>query len=161
MRDRILERLAADGVDLRRPGGASLSRRGFTQRQLVNEAEIVETLRPHGFEVVQPEQLTFAEQVQIVLRRRHHRRIGEFRPDQLHLLPAGRPGRGARPREPEFLLPRLHQLRRVQRGASPFVRGNTLQAEGRPPDARDLRGPAGDRCGGLWRGSGRSLRCIR
>ncbi|APT30062.1 cell Wall and Capsule [Methylobacterium phyllosphaerae] len=66
VRDRILERLAADGVDLRRTGRRIiLSRRGFTQRQLVNEAEIVETLRPHGFEVVQPEQLTFAEQVQM------------------------------------------------------------------------------------------------
>jgi capsular polysaccharide biosynthesis protein len=66
VRDRILARLAADGVDL---GGTGrriiLSRRGFTQRQLVNEAEIVETLRPHGFEIVQPEQLTFAEQVQM------------------------------------------------------------------------------------------------
>ena len=66
VRDRILERLATDGVDLRRTGRRIiLSRRGFTQRQLVNEAEIVETLRPHGFEVIQPEQLTFAEQVQM------------------------------------------------------------------------------------------------
>ncbi|MGU3422380.1 glycosyltransferase family 61 protein [Methylobacterium sp. D54C] len=66
VRDKILERLAADGVDLQQSGRRIiLSRRGFTQRQLVNEAEIVETLRPHGFEVVQPEQLTFAEQVQM------------------------------------------------------------------------------------------------
>ncbi len=66
VRDRILGRLAADGVDLRRTGQRIvLSRQGFAQRQLVNEAEIVETLRPHGFEVVQPEQLTFAEQVQM------------------------------------------------------------------------------------------------
>lgn len=65
VRDRILARLATDGVDLRQTGRRIiLSRRGFAQRQLVNEAEIVETLRPHGFEVVQPEQLTFAEQVQ-------------------------------------------------------------------------------------------------
>ncbi|MBE7202827.1 MAG: glycosyltransferase family 61 protein, partial [Parafilimonas terrae] len=66
VRARILERLAADGVNLRRTGRRIiLSRRDFTQRQLVNEAEIVETLQPHGFEVVQPEQLTFAEQVQM------------------------------------------------------------------------------------------------
>jgi capsular polysaccharide biosynthesis protein len=65
VRDRILARLATNGIDLRQTGRRIiLSRRGFAQRQLVNEAEIVETLRPHGFEVVQPEQLTFAEQVQ-------------------------------------------------------------------------------------------------
>ncbi|MBN4094671.1 glycosyltransferase family 61 protein [Methylobacterium sp. OT2] len=66
VRDRILARLAADEVDLRGTGRRIiLSRQGFKQRQLVNEAEIVETLRPHGFEVVQPEKLTFAKQVQM------------------------------------------------------------------------------------------------
>ncbi|SDA35269.1 Protein of unknown function [Methylobacterium sp. UNC378MF] len=66
VRRRILERLAADGLDLRRTGRRIiLSRRGFTQRRLVNEADIIEALQPHGFEVVHPEQLTFAEQVAI------------------------------------------------------------------------------------------------
>lgn len=66
VRRRILERLAADGLDLRRTGRRIiLSRRGFAQRRLVNEADIIEALRPHGFEVVHPEQLTFAEQVAI------------------------------------------------------------------------------------------------
>ena len=66
VRRRILERLAADGLDLRRTGRRIiLSRRGFTQRRLVNEADIIEALRPDGFEVVHPELLTFAEQVAI------------------------------------------------------------------------------------------------
>ena len=65
MRGKVLERLTAQGVDLRRTGRRIvLSRRGFTQRQLVNEAEIIDALTPHGFEVVHPEQLSFAEQVQ-------------------------------------------------------------------------------------------------
>ena len=66
VRRKILERLAAEGIDFRQTGRRIfLSRRGFAQRQLVNEAEIIEALRPHGFEVVHPEQLTFAEQVEI------------------------------------------------------------------------------------------------
>ncbi|WP_246693797.1 glycosyltransferase family 61 protein [Methylobacterium sp. WL18] len=66
MRRKILERLAARDVDLARTGRRIvLSRRGFAQRQLVNEAEIVATLQPHGFEVVHPEQLTFAQQVSL------------------------------------------------------------------------------------------------
>ena len=66
VRRKILERLAAEEIDLRQTGRRIfLSRRGFAQRQLVNEAEIIEALRPHGFEVVHPEQLTFAEQVEI------------------------------------------------------------------------------------------------
>jgi capsular polysaccharide biosynthesis protein len=66
VRRRILERLAVDGLDLRQAGRRIiLSRRGFAQRQLVNEADIIEALQPHGFEVVHPEQLTFAEQVAI------------------------------------------------------------------------------------------------
>ncbi|TXN75945.1 glycosyltransferase family 61 protein [Methylobacterium sp. WL18] len=65
LRGKVLDRLAAQGVDLRRTGRRIvLSRRGFTQRQLVNEADIIDALTPHGFEVVHPEQLSFAEQVQ-------------------------------------------------------------------------------------------------
>lgn len=66
MRGKILERLGANGGDLRRTGRRILlSRRGFTQRRLVNEAEIADVLQPHGFEVIQPENYTFAEQVEI------------------------------------------------------------------------------------------------
>lgn len=66
VRGKILERLAAQGGDLRRTGRRILlSRRGFTQRRLVNEAEIADALQPHGFEVIQPENHTFAEQVEI------------------------------------------------------------------------------------------------
>jgi capsular polysaccharide biosynthesis protein len=64
MRRAVLERLAARGVDLRPTGRRIiLSRRGFVQRQLLNEAEIIGTLTPQGFEVVYPEKLSFAEQV--------------------------------------------------------------------------------------------------
>ena len=64
LRSRVLGRLAERGVDLRRTGRRIvLSRRGFAQRQLLNEAEIVATLAQHGFEVVHPETLTFAEQI--------------------------------------------------------------------------------------------------
>ncbi|MCJ2142966.1 glycosyltransferase family 61 protein [Methylobacterium sp. E-066] len=64
LRSRVLGRLAERGVDLRRTGRRIvLSRRGFAQRQLLNEAEIVGTLAQHGFEVVHPETLTFAEQI--------------------------------------------------------------------------------------------------
>ncbi|WCS26419.1 glycosyltransferase family 61 protein [Methylobacterium sp. NMS14P] len=64
MRRAVLERLAARGVDLR-PSGRKivLSRRGFVQRQLLNEAEIINLLAREGFEVVYPEKLSFAEQV--------------------------------------------------------------------------------------------------
>ncbi|URD37910.1 glycosyltransferase family 61 protein [Methylobacterium tardum] len=64
MRGVVLERLAARGVDLR-PSGRKivLSRRGFAQRQLLNEAEIIDVLTRQGFEVVYPEKLSFAEQV--------------------------------------------------------------------------------------------------
>ena len=66
MRHKILERLAAKGVDLRQTGRRIiLSRRGFVQRQLLNEVEITETLSRHGFEIVHPERLTFEEQVQL------------------------------------------------------------------------------------------------
>lgn len=64
LRFRVLGRLAERGVDLRRTGRRIvLSRRGFAQRQLLNEAEIVATLAQRGFEVVHPETLTFAEQI--------------------------------------------------------------------------------------------------
>lgn len=64
MRRAVLNRIAARGVDLR-PSGRRifLSRRSFTQRQLVNESEIIDALTPRGFEVVYPEQLSFVEQV--------------------------------------------------------------------------------------------------
>ncbi|WP_043388328.1 glycosyltransferase family 61 protein, partial [Methylobacterium sp. UNCCL110] len=64
MRRAVLERLAARGVDLR-PSGRKivLSRQGFAQRQLLNEAEIIDVLKRQGFEVVYPEKLSFAEQV--------------------------------------------------------------------------------------------------
>lgn len=66
MRRAVLERLAARGVDLRRTGRRIiLSRRGFFQRQLLNEAEIIEVLTRQGFEVVYPEKLSFAEQIQL------------------------------------------------------------------------------------------------
>lgn len=64
MRRAVLERLAARGVDLRRTGRKIvLSRQGFAQRQLLNEAEIIDVLTKQGFEVVYPEKLSFAEQV--------------------------------------------------------------------------------------------------
>lgn len=66
MRLKVLERLAARGHDVRPTGRRIvLSRRGFLQRQLVNEAEIVAALAHRGFEVVYPETLSFAEQVAI------------------------------------------------------------------------------------------------
>jgi Glycosyltransferase 61 len=66
LRSRVLGRLAERGVNLQGTGRRIvLSRRGFAQRQLLNEAEIVGTLAQHGFEVVHPETLTFAEQIAI------------------------------------------------------------------------------------------------
>ncbi|WP_244447745.1 glycosyltransferase family 61 protein [Methylobacterium oryzae] len=66
MRRAVLDRLASRGVDLR-PSGRKivLSRRGFAQRQLLNEAEIIEVLTRQGFEVVYPETLSFVDQVKI------------------------------------------------------------------------------------------------
>lgn len=64
MRSLVLDRLAARRVDLRPTGRKIfLSRRGFAQRQLLNEAEIIDVLTQQGFEVVYPEKLSFAEQV--------------------------------------------------------------------------------------------------
>ncbi|MDP4002720.1 glycosyltransferase 61 family protein [Methylobacterium sp. NEAU K] len=66
MRSLVLKRLAARGVDLRPTGRRIvLSRRGFVQRQLLNEAEIIDVLAGKGFEVVYPEKLSFAEQVEL------------------------------------------------------------------------------------------------
>lgn len=66
MGGKVLSRLAARGLDLRPTGRRIfLSRRGFVQRQLLNEAEIVDVLTRQGFEVVYPEKLSFAEQVAI------------------------------------------------------------------------------------------------
>ncbi|SFI14596.1 glycosyltransferase family 61 protein [Methylobacterium brachiatum] len=63
MRRTVLERLAARGTDLRRTGRKIvLSRRGFVQRQLLNEAEIIDALRKKDFEVVYPETMSFLEQ---------------------------------------------------------------------------------------------------
>lgn len=64
MRRAVFERLAVRGVDLRPTGRRIvLSRKGFTQRQLVNEAEIINALARYGFEVVYPEKLSFVEQI--------------------------------------------------------------------------------------------------
>ncbi|MCJ2126385.1 glycosyltransferase family 61 protein [Methylobacterium sp. J-077] len=64
MRRAVLDKLAARGVDLRSTGRRIfLSRKGFTQRQLVNETEIATVLARHGFEVVYPEKLSFIEQI--------------------------------------------------------------------------------------------------
>lgn len=64
MRRAVLDRLTARGIDLRPTGRKIvLSRRGFVQRQLLNEAEIIDVLTRQGFEVVYPERLSFAEQV--------------------------------------------------------------------------------------------------
>ncbi|MEE7440267.1 glycosyltransferase family 61 protein [Methylobacterium oryzae] len=64
VRRAVLDRLTARGIDLRPTGRKIvLSRRGFVQRQLLNEAEIIDALTRQGFEVVYPERLSFAEQV--------------------------------------------------------------------------------------------------
>ncbi len=66
MRRLVLKQLTVRGVDLRPTGRRIfLSRRGFIQRQLVNEANIIATLTREGFEVVYPEKLSFMEQVQL------------------------------------------------------------------------------------------------
>ncbi|MGU3330305.1 glycosyltransferase family 61 protein [Methylobacterium mesophilicum] len=134
VRDRILERLAADGVDLQRTGRRIiLSRRGFTQRQLVNEAEIVEMLRPHGFEVVQPEQLTFAEQVQM-----YHAAdiiIGSASSALINCIFC-RPGArvvALAHESPEFYFRGFTSFVESSGARLLFVRGTTLQAEGVHP----------------------------
>ncbi|WP_267423522.1 glycosyltransferase family 61 protein [Methylobacterium sp. GC_Met_2] len=134
VRDRILQRLAADGVDLRRTGRRIiLSRRGFTQRQLVNEAEIVETLQPHGFEIVQPEHLTFAEQVQM-----YHGAdiiVGSASSALINCIFC-RPGArvvALAHESPEFYFRGFTSFVESSGAHLLFVRGTTLQAEGIHP----------------------------
>jgi capsular polysaccharide biosynthesis protein len=65
LRDRILRALDLPvGLDDRK-GGRRLfiSRAAYAQRQLVNEAEIAGILKSHGFEMILPERLSFADQV--------------------------------------------------------------------------------------------------
>jgi len=134
VRDRILQRLGADGVDLRRTGRRILlSRRGFTQRQLVNEAEIVATLQPHGFEVVQPETLTFAEQVQM-----YHAAdiiVGSASSALINCIFC-RPGArvvALAHESPEFYFRGFTSFVESSGAHLLFVRGTTLQAEGVHP----------------------------
>ncbi|SFF18421.1 glycosyltransferase family 61 protein [Methylobacterium sp. 13MFTsu3.1M2] len=64
LRTRILDSARARGALSGRTGRRLfISRKAFAQRQLVNEVEIAEALRPHGFEVITPETMTFLEQV--------------------------------------------------------------------------------------------------
>jgi capsular polysaccharide biosynthesis protein len=65
VRLRILEALSLPSGHTSGRGGRRLfiSRGGFDQRQLVNEAEVAEVLAHHGFESVLPHRLSFAEQV--------------------------------------------------------------------------------------------------
>ncbi|MCJ2087304.1 glycosyltransferase family 61 protein [Methylobacterium sp. E-005] len=142
VRDRILARLAADGVDLRRTGRRIiLSRRGFTQRQLVNEAEIVETLQPHGFEVVQPELLTFAEQVQM-----YHAAdiiVGSASSALINCIFC-RPGArvvALAHESPEFYFRGFTSFVESSGARLLFVRGTTLQAEGVHPMHANYRVP--------------------
>ncbi|MCJ2120607.1 glycosyltransferase family 61 protein [Methylobacterium sp. J-001] len=66
MRYAVLDKIVTWGLDLRASGRRIfLSRRGFLQRQLINEAEVIDTLKRVGFEVVYPEQLSFVEQVKL------------------------------------------------------------------------------------------------
>lgn len=65
VRSQILDRARARGVlSGRTDRRLFISREAFTQRALVNEAEIAERLRPLGFEVIYPETLSFLEQVE-------------------------------------------------------------------------------------------------
>ncbi|MBU67212.1 MAG: hypothetical protein CL858_17415, partial [Cupriavidus sp.] len=64
MRRAVLDKLAARRADLHSTGRRIfLSRKGFVQRQLVNEAEIIDVLTRYGFEVVYPEKLSFVDQI--------------------------------------------------------------------------------------------------
>ncbi|MDE4915354.1 glycosyltransferase family 61 protein [Methylobacterium sp. 092160098-2] len=144
VQDRILARLATDGVDLQHTRRRIiLSRRGFAQRQLVNEAEIIETLRPHGFEVVQPEQLTFAEQVQT-----YHAAdiiVGSASSALINCIFC-RPGArvvALTHESPEFYFRGFTSFVESSGARLLFVRGTTLQAEGvHPMHANYLVPPA-------------------
>ena len=66
MRRAVLDKIAEHGINIGASGRRIfLSRRGFTQRQLINESEIINALAPFGFEVVYPDQLSFVEQVSL------------------------------------------------------------------------------------------------
>jgi len=62
LRDRVLARLQPAGVRHRR---LYLSRRKMQWRHLLNDAEIAETLCAAGFEVIHPEEHSFADQVRL------------------------------------------------------------------------------------------------
>ncbi len=65
VRQLILDRAHARGIlSGRTDRRLFISRKAFTQRALVNEAEIAERLRPQGFEVIYPETMSFLEQVE-------------------------------------------------------------------------------------------------
>ena len=64
VRRMVITNIAKHGIDFGQRGRRIiLSRSGFTQRQLLNEPEIIEFLKQRHFEVVLPEQLSFTEQV--------------------------------------------------------------------------------------------------
>lgn len=50
-------------VSLQKRNRLFISRKNFNLRQIKNELEIINLLRPYGFEVIFPEELTFTEQV--------------------------------------------------------------------------------------------------
>lgn len=65
VRQQILDRARERGtLSDRTDRRLFISRKAFSQRALVNEAEIAERLRPLGFEVVYPETMSFLEQVE-------------------------------------------------------------------------------------------------
>ncbi len=65
VRERILASARARGVlSDRTDRRLFISRKAFSQRALVNEAEIAERLTPLGFEVIYPETMSFLEQVE-------------------------------------------------------------------------------------------------
>lgn len=64
VRSRLLARAQDKGLITKQARRRLLiSRKSFQQRQLINEAEIAEVMRPLGFEIIYPEALTFLEQV--------------------------------------------------------------------------------------------------
>lgn len=65
VRQKILDRARECGIlSGRTDRRLFISRKAFTQRALVNEAEIAERLRPLGFEVIYPETMSLLEQVE-------------------------------------------------------------------------------------------------
>ncbi|GLS69914.1 glycosyltransferase family 61 protein [Methylobacterium tardum] len=65
VRQRILDRARECGIlSGRTDRRLFISRKAFSQRALVNEAEIAERLRPLGFEIIYPETMSFLEQVE-------------------------------------------------------------------------------------------------